>query len=322
MIAAITSQHQRLLQTVYDAFKQTGEWPRLQYVQTTLHHDCGIDLATVVASLPDGLTTLSPGWINPQMEVALTVAGVARCTGAEDDLSIFWRLLQRAVEEDRRFRPSPTSLDTPKLRTADLANEWGVPNSIFVRVGKLLAFEPWAYMSKQLSASDWELMISPTIRQFDSANSLGEYLDKRAAFFRPKRVGRILPAPPPPESGGAVHINITGGTIGTLNTGQVMGDIESHVNAVSGASASKFREAVKAFAEAVDQDAKLGAAARVEILEDLDYLVEEARKQPAERRPTLLRRTIEGLPGALTLAEQAKTAWDAFGPIIAGFLRH
>lgn len=78
-------------------------------------------------------------------------------------------------------------------------------------------------------------------------------------------------------------------------------------------------EAIRAFAEAVAKDAALQQAQRDQILEDVDYLAEEAKKPVTERRPTLLARLLGGMPKALTAAESAKTAWDTFGPVISGF---
>ncbi|HVS07237.1 MAG TPA: hypothetical protein VHK65_13885 [Candidatus Dormibacteraeota bacterium] len=69
----------------------------------------------------------------------------------------------------------------------------------------------------------------------------------------------------------------------------------------------------------MQKDDALADAERGEILEDLDYLAEEANKPDAKRRPSLLGRIIGGMPNALQAAESAKTAWDTFGPTIGGF---
>src|ERR1700738_4821565 len=194
MLVAITTQQQRLLQTIYDAFKETGEWPRLQYVETTLHHDHRIDLRTVLDILPEGLTNLSPGFVNPQIEVTLTLAGLPRFSGTEAALGLFWRLLRRCVDEDGRFRPPPSSPAMPKVRITDLATEWAIPISRFARLVKILDFEAWAYMSNKVSDEDWELLIHSTIMQFESVKSLEEYLDRRASLARRTRAGRIAAA--------------------------------------------------------------------------------------------------------------------------------
>jgi acyl-CoA reductase-like NAD-dependent aldehyde dehydrogenase len=123
-------------------------------------------------------------------------------------------------------------------------------------------------------------------------------------------------------AGGAVIITQHGGgtiNLGQVNTGQVRGNIETHLKSVTGSSAKDFTEAIRAFAEAVAKDAALQQAQRDQILEDVDYLAEEAKKPVSERRPTLLARLLGGMPKALTAAESAKTAWDTFGPVISGF---
>ena len=327
MLVAITTQQQRLLQTIYDAFKETGEWPRLQYVETTLHHDHRIDLRTVLDILPEGLTNLSPGFVNPQIEVTLTLAGLARCSGAEADLGLFWRLLRRCVDEDGRFRPPPSSPAMPKVRITDLATEWAIPISRFARLVKILDFEPWAYMSNKVSDEDWELLIHSTIRQFESVKSLEEYLDRRASLARRTRAGRIAAAPidqestraSAQESARAIHISISGGTVGTLNFGQVIGDIETHVNAVTGGSADQFKRAVKEIVESIERDGSLTEAAKAGALEFFDYLAEAAASAPPIRKLSIIRRVLVGIGETFEDASDAHAVWDRRGPIVRRF---
>src|SRR5438445_9660032 len=79
-----------------------------------------------------------------------------------------------------------------------------------------------------------------------------------------------------PSRPGTVNITMHGGTLGQVNLGQVRGNIETHVNAVTGPSAAEFQAAVKAVAEAVGKDPKLNEREQGEYLEGLDYVAEEA----------------------------------------------
>jgi hypothetical protein len=288
-------------------------------VQTTLHQDYQIDLATVVDTLPEGLTNLNPGWINPQIEVTLTLAGLARCSGAEDDLALFWRLLKRSVEEDDRFRPPPTSVDTPRLRTADLASEWQIPMSRFSRLVKILNFEPWAYVSNKVSEEDWELMIGPMIRQFGSVKTLEEYLNRRASLSRRNKMGRQGPVPSPTEATPNIHISIYGGTVGTLNLGQVIGGIETHVNAVTGGSADQFKLAVKQIVESVQRDESLTQSAKAAVLEHVEYLAEAAASPPPNRKLSVITRVVGGIGEATGAASDARGVWNTWSPTVRRF---
>jgi hypothetical protein len=158
-------------------------------------------------------------------------------------------------------------------------------------------------VNKNLSSCSSALeTVIETLPTYDRASEEATDIDARP----------VRPAP--------VNITIRGGTVGQVNLGQVQGNIETHVSAVTGPSAAEFKAAVKAFAEAVAKDRKLGERERGEVLEGLDYIAEEASKPPSQRRMTVLQRTIQQLPTLLSLAEQGKTAWDTFGPIITGFL--
>ncbi len=119
-----------------------------------------------------------------------------------------------------------------------------------------------------------------------------------------------------------VTINMYGGAVGNLNLGQLIGTIETHVNAVSGPDADQLRAAVKELVEATSRDARLSNKERTEVLEALDMVSEEAAKLVAERRGTVIRRALAAIPVVLNTATEAKTVWDTFGPVITGFFGH
>jgi hypothetical protein len=106
------------------------------------------------------------------------------------------------------------------------------------------------------------------------------------------------------------------GTLGTLNTGEVLGSIHSHASTVTGLSADAFREAVDALATAIAKDQALSENRRKEALESIDALAEEAGREPEKRRSGVLRGMMLAIPGAIELSANALQAWDKYGPAI------
>ncbi len=111
------------------------------------------------------------------------------------------------------------------------------------------------------------------------------------------------------------------GTVGTLNTGEVLGSIHSHASAVTGSSsADAFREAVNALAAAIAQDRELLENRRKEALESIEALVEEASRQPENRRIGVLRGMLLAIPVAISLSGRALGSWDKYGAPIRAHL--
>ncbi len=123
-----------------------------------------------------------------------------------------------------------------------------------------------------------------------------------------------LPARP------AQVINVYG-TVGTLNTGQVLGSIQSHMSTVTGSpSADAFREAVEELAKLIAQDGAFSDASRKETLESIDLVAEEASRPPEKRRLGAVRAVLAALPGGIAISGGAIEAWDRYGPAIRAYL--
>ncbi len=123
-----------------------------------------------------------------------------------------------------------------------------------------------------------------------------------------------------PPAAPAQVINVYG-AVGTVNTGQVLGNIQSHVSAVTGSpSADAFREAVEELAKLIAQDGALSDASRKEILESIDLVAEEAGRPPEKRRLGAVRAVLSTLPGAIAISGGAIEAWDRYGPAIRAYL--
>ena len=116
-------------------------------------------------------------------------------------------------------------------------------------------------------------------------------------------------------------INIYNSTFGTLNTGEVLGSIHSHVAAVTGSSsAESFRDAVESFAGVVAEVSDLAEENRQDALRYLDTLAEEAGHEPPKRRVPILKGMLLAIPATIELSGRALEAWDRYGPAIRAYL--
>ncbi len=115
-------------------------------------------------------------------------------------------------------------------------------------------------------------------------------------------------------------IHITNSTFGTLNTGDVLGSINSHVSTVTGQSAEDFRAAITEFARAVDQNSHLPEEGRRTVLESIDVVAEEANRPPEKRRLRAVHALLAAVPGTIAVSGGAIEAWDRYGPTIRAYL--
>jgi len=117
----------------------------------------------------------------------------------------------------------------------------------------------------------------------------------------------------------AVKITLNASQIGTLNLGNIVGDVETHLTAVSDADARAAQESLQTLAQAILDDQALTDEQRQELLENVDLLAEEAGKPGPHRRSGLVRSVLTGLAASLGAAGGLAEVWAAVGPALLDF---
>lgn len=135
------------------------------------------------------------------------------------------------------------------------------------------------------------------------------------------------PGPPlgPPLAGPrTAHVTVNvHGPVGTLNTGEVLGSIYSHVESITGSwSAGAFRDSMKSLAAEIADNQELPEQARRETLEAVDGLAEELGREPSKRRVGIIRGMLLAIPAGLQVSTRAMEAWDTYGPVIQAHIDH
>jgi hypothetical protein len=172
----------RLLQVVWDLFVSHSKWPTFAQVDRKLDQDFGLDVEWVMRRLPAEL--LYPQQVYAQLlsqEFHLTIAGVAACSGSQEDVGYFLEVVRFATELERHWPGRPTAeTDEPILKSADVVQHVQFRagrGGRLTRLGLLLAVEPWGWQqSAELGSPDWQfVLISRQVRGLRGVRDLDHY---------------------------------------------------------------------------------------------------------------------------------------------------
>jgi hypothetical protein len=118
-----------------------------------------------------------------------------------------------------------------------------------------------------------------------------------------------------------VTIEIHGNVSGTaFNVGEIVRDIQNHMNQIQSQGADDFRQGIKAVVESIEKDQGLSDGQKKDALESMQYISEAASEPPDKRKPAILRATFANIPNLLKAAKLAGDVWTAWEPHVKGFL--
>ncbi len=107
-----------------------------------------------------------------------------------------------------------------------------------------------------------------------------------------------------------VVININQGTVGTLNAGTIIGDIQTNLTNLKTEGHDQLAHALKRLAEAIGSAEALGDRRR-DALEQVAALSAEAEKPVDRRRLGIVKAVVNALPTALGTSADLLAIWDA-----------
>lgn len=116
-----------------------------------------------------------------------------------------------------------------------------------------------------------------------------------------------------------VHIHIEGSTVGQLNLGTIIGDIETHLKAVSGPSAEDMNRIIKQLVEAVLGDAKLPEDAKRETIQNIELIAAAAAEPPANRKLGPIKAALAATGGLLAAGSSAMIIWEGSAKLLHKF---
>ncbi|MFD3908839.1 hypothetical protein ACFXOL_20995 [Streptomyces californicus] len=191
--APAAPQQQELLQTVWNAFASTSEWPTFHWVDRKLDRQ-GIDIVPALTQLPDGLMRglPDPSRSVPQDDavLALTIAGAARCNGSFDVVLLFLALIRLLAETERNWQAGPGG-EKPNLSEQTAIRRLDLMpieehTTLLLQARMLAQFEPGIeghHISND--SGTWTLKIGRSIRPFREVGDIGTYWSTRETLRAP-----------------------------------------------------------------------------------------------------------------------------------------
>ncbi len=208
--------HRAVLQALYDHFRSHGVWPEFDRVDRQLRRAAKIDVAQVAVGIPDMLlVTHAPRGIAPRGRdlMRLTLAGIERCDGGEEDVELFLRALRWLARYEEEHDPE-TGETTVTVTSAMLAKGLRVPLREAGRLGRLfelLYFERWGGEGswRALDSDDWHVRVGRDVRHFSRVKSVEEFIEAREGWLAPQAPTVAEPSSDPPtamlgEAGGYI----------------------------------------------------------------------------------------------------------------------
>ena len=113
------------------------------------------------------------------------------------------------------------------------------------------------------------------------------------------------------------NIKIDNSTVGSLNTGSVR-NIDVNLTQLHKAGNDRAKDALQALTQSVIEDRSLAAAQRNELLEQIAYLTSQATAAAPDRKPAIVKATLEMLGKTAATITSLGGAWKVAEPILKG----
>jgi len=182
----ISEEQRAVLERIYESFRAGSPWPTFGQLDREFDRK-GIDLPQVLGAIPLAYALLDRNRLfdpRPDMELKLSLFGIARCPDSEDDVALFFDALQwlGTVEVEHVIDPDdPSTVEV--VATAAAFNEhlsstsWGASPINVCKVGMLLQHEPpGVWQTFGGSSDEWTASLRRGIRKYRSVVSLDDYL--------------------------------------------------------------------------------------------------------------------------------------------------
>ncbi len=181
-----------VLQALYDHFRSDAVWPEFDHVDRQLRRAAKIDVARVAVGIPEVLlVTHAPRGVAPRGHdmMRLTLAGIERCDGGQDDVELFLRALRWLARYEEKHDPEPGET-TVAVTRAMLAKGLRVPlreAGRLRRLFELLYWERWGGEGswRALDSDNWHVRVGRDVRHFLRVRSVEDFLEAAAGWLGP-----------------------------------------------------------------------------------------------------------------------------------------
>lgn len=178
----LTVEQRLVLQAVYDWFRQHGTWPTFLSIDRSMRRARGLDISSVVRSLPDSLIhkpLLLPR-IDADDKLSLYLSGVQLCEGGSEDTERFLRLVRWIAQKEIDFEPMPGRGETMPLVTFEEAREYlGLDRNNELAVCRLFSIldpESCEFITDSMGPNGLvSYVVTPDVRFFCEVQTADDY---------------------------------------------------------------------------------------------------------------------------------------------------
>lgn len=123
--------------------------------------------------------------------------------------------------------------------------------------------------------------------------------------------------PPPPFIGDSLtlhNINVSGSTIGAINTGTIQ-NLDGSITLMQSRGEGDLAAAIKELTEAIIRSNEVNESAKNEIVEQLEFLVAQATSEKQKRSIGLVKSALAGIRNLVCVAAGLFAIWDRVEPL-------
>ena len=163
------------LQTVYDYFRENGEWPTYRQVERKLlptYRD--FDVFEIAKSLIDSFSR-SFFTSDPTRQSSLSIEHIHQCQGSEQDLANFVDAIRYSADKYINSKEDEVSVSSDEISSNLHMEDLAVR-----KVGLMMEKSPvFTVMDSHTNAAtaEWTLTLSRYVTSFDKVKSIDDYLD-------------------------------------------------------------------------------------------------------------------------------------------------
>jgi len=196
---SVSKNVQLVLDTVYSLFQERGSWPTFAVLDRRLDQ-AGLDAESVLRSVrPEFLAGVAL-WersYQPDDEIALSLEGVGRATGSEQDLAQLARFVRWLAEQEQAHDPDARG-GPLNIEVYDALVAIGVPpgsltaESVGRRLSRLIDLVPGAWSGKTIPQDSpwWTLTVTRGIRRYRGVADAAELAARVSEAIAPSGTGR------------------------------------------------------------------------------------------------------------------------------------
>jgi hypothetical protein len=117
------------------------------------------------------------------------------------------------------------------------------------------------------------------------------------------------------------NINVSGGVVGAINTGQAQ-KIDVAIGQIRMAGGAGLADSLKKFTEAVLANSELQRQSKEELLEQLSFLTDQTLTEPGKRKTGMIRTVFSNIGTAVSVSSALFKLWEQLHPLLERVFQH